>query len=75
MQAIFDVLGELALVIFRFFGFILNFLEDTFQMVVMLATLPNILFTVLQWTMNIGVMPYIVTIIGIAIVYKIIGRE
>ena len=75
MQAIFDVLGGLVEVIFKFFGFILNFLEDTFQMVVMLANLPSIIYSVLQWTSNIGILPYIVTIIGIAIVYKILGRE
>lgn len=75
MNAIFDVLGSLVEIIFRFFGFIFTFLEDTFQMIVMVAALPSILFNVLQWTSSIGILPYIVTIIGIAILYKILGRE
>lgn len=75
MNAIFEVLGGLVEIIFRFFGFIFTFLEDTFQMIVMVAALPSILFNVLQWTASIGILPYIVTIIGIAILYKILGRE
>lgn len=75
MQALFDILYSLIEVVFRFFGFIVNFLEDTFQMIVMVASLPTILVTALQWTSYIGILPYIVTIIGIAIVYKILGRE
>lgn len=75
MQALFDVLSGLVETIFRVLGFIFNFLEDTFQMIMMVASLPSILYTVLQWTNNIGILPYIVTIIGIAIVYKILGRE
>lgn len=75
MNAIFEVLGGLVEIIFRFFGFIFTFLEDTFQMIVMVASLPSILYNVLQWTSSIGILPYIVTIIGIAILYKILGRE
>lgn len=75
MDAILDVLGGLVEIIFRLFGFIFTFLEDTFQMIVMVAQLPSILFNVLQWTSSIGILPYIVTIIGIAILYKILGRE
>lgn len=75
MQALFDVLGGFVEIIFKFFGFILNFLEDVFQMIAMVGSLPTILYSVLQWTSSIGILPYIVTIVGIAIVYKILGRE
>lgn len=55
--------------------FLIKFLTDTVGMVVTLTKLPVILGTVLQWTNSLGILPYITCIIGLAIVYKILGRD
>lgn len=74
MQAILDVLAALSDGFMSLVNFIMTFLQDLVQMVVTLVKLPAILGTVLQWTNSIGILPYITCIIGLAIVYKILGR-
>lgn len=57
-----------------FINFVITFIQDLVSMVVTLVKLPAILGTVLEWTNVIGILPYITCIIGLAIVYKILGR-
>lgn len=75
MQALLDVLAALSDGFMGLVNFIMTFLQDTLQMIVTLVKLPVILGTVLQWTNSISILPYITCIIGLAIVYKILGRE
>lgn len=72
LQMLFNGLLDSIQGIVRFF---ITFFQDTLEMVLMLTKLPAILATTLNWTNSIGVLPYITTIIGLAIVYKILGRE
>lgn len=74
MEAILDVLASLADGFMGLVNFLMTFLQDLVQMIVTLVKLPAILGTVLQWTNSIGILPYITCIIGLAIVYKILGR-
>jgi len=75
MQAILDVIASIGETLFSLGNFLMTFLGETVQMLLTLVKLPAILGTVLQWTNTVGVLPYITCIIGLAIVYKILGRE
>lgn len=75
METIIDYFRSLFEMLFSFVDLFIAFIGDIVQMVVSLTKLPEILYTVLQWTTSIGVSGYVYIILTVAILYKILGRE
>lgn len=75
MQALVTMIQALLQSITTGFRFLITFLGDIVEMIVMLVKLPAILTTVLQWTNFCGILPYLTLVLGLAVAYKILGRD
>lgn len=75
MGFIIDFLSSLGSLIASLCDFLFNFLLDTLQMIMLVFQLPLVLGSVIEWTGAVGIAPYLMTLVGLAILYKILGRE
>lgn len=75
MQTIIRLFTSLFETLFSCLELFVAFINDSIEMIVSLTKLPEIILTVLQWTTSIGISGYVYTIVCIAVIYKILGRE